>query len=76
MSKTVTFEWRDVLETPDDFELPVVYCTAKNKIGTLKNTYGMYGGDENTKHSNWYWLREKYYIKYWVYQKDLILWKK
>lgn len=72
MSKTVTFEWKDADIAPDDFELPVVYCTGNNKIASFKNTYGMYNGDESTKHSNWNWLREKYNVKYWVYQKDLL----
>ncbi len=72
MGKTVTFVWNDADIVPDNFELPVVYCTSNNKIASFKNTYGMYNGDESTKHSNWDWLREKYNVKYWVYQKDLI----
>lgn len=72
MGKTVTFVWNDADIVPDNFELPVVYCTKNNKISSFVHTYGMYGGDENTKHSNWEWVKEKYNIKYWVYQKDLI----
>lgn len=72
MSKTITFTWNDADIVPDNFELPVVYCTGNNKISTFKNTYGMYGRDESTKHSSQEWLREKYNVKYWTYQKDLI----
>ena len=72
MNKTITFVWNDADIVPDDFELPVIYLTINNKIGSFKNTYGLYGGDESTKHSNWDRLKEKYNIKYWIYQKDLL----
>lgn len=72
MSQTITFIWYDDIVAPADFEAPVVYCSSNNKIGTLKNTYAIIGGDTSKKHSNWEWLVEKYRIKCWTYQSDLL----
>ena len=72
----VTFRWNYATEAPTDFYKPVVYITKNNKIAVFKDTVSWTGGDakDKTKHySNWEWLREKYNIKYWVYQEDLLV---
>ena len=45
-----------------------------NKLCTLKDTVGWYGGkpDESPHFSNWEWYREKYHIRYWIYQSEVL----
>ena len=43
-----------------------------NKLGTFKNTVGCYGGDMSTAYNAWERLFEKYSVKYWVYQNEIL----
>ena len=71
---TVTkFRWVSASIEPSSIFEPIIYQTNNNKLGVFKNTCSMYNGDESTAHSNWYWLKNKYSIKYWTYQSELIL---
>lgn len=42
-------------------EEPLVYVTANGKMGTFKKTG-----------KNWRWYAEKYNVKYWAYQRDIV----
>lgn len=69
------FEWISADTAPDNWYEPVLYKTENGKLGVLKNTVGWYGGnskDKSQHHSEWDWLREKYNITFWVYQKYLL----
>lgn len=69
----LNINWRNAeVYNPTEIDIPIVYCTNKGKIGTLKNTYGMYNGDENTKHSIFDWYKKKYNIKWWIYQLEIL----
>ena len=66
-------EWRDAKDGgPSDMYAPILYCTTNNKLGTFKNTVGYYGGDVSTAHSDWEWLSNKYSVKYWTYQSEIL----
>lgn len=73
-------EWRDAKKDggPSDMYAPILYCTTNNKLGTFKNTVGyhgtvgIYGGDVIAAHSDWKWLSEKYSVKYWTYQSEIL----
>jgi hypothetical protein len=59
---TLTIEWKNAdVYCPELKNEPIVYCTAKRKIGTLKSV-------EN----HWDWLKEKYNIKWWCYQLRIV----
>ena len=58
----LTIEWKNAdVYSPELKNEPIVYCTAKKKIGTLKSV-------EN----HWDWLKEKYNIKWWCYQWRIV----
>ena len=70
----ICFDWVDASIAPDDWYAPILYVSANNKLCTLKDTVGWYGGkpDESPHFSNWEWYREKYHIKYWIYQSEVL----
>ena len=69
---TREIEWRDASEGPSNMNEPILYCTKNNKLGTFKNTVGCYGGDMSTAYNAWERLFEKYSVKYWVYQNEIL----
>ena len=42
-------------------EEPLVYVTANGKMGAFKKP-----------NKNWRWYAEKYNVKYWAYQRDIV----
>lgn len=42
-------------------EQPLVYVSANGKMGTFKKVG-----------KNWDWYAEKYHVKYWAYQRDIV----
>lgn len=71
----ITIEWCDAEISPMVWYEPVVYVTKSGKMGVFKDTVSWTGGDPKKTElhrSNWEWLREKYNIAYWAYQKDVI----
>lgn len=42
-------------------EQPLVYVSANGKMGTFKKV-----------DKNWRWYAEKYNVKYWAYQRDIV----
>jgi hypothetical protein len=55
-----TVMWMPISIDPGSASFPIVYCTNNGKLGTIKRV------------DNWKWLCEKYNIKYWTYQNDII----
>lgn len=63
------FTWKSFEETPSDVHEPILYMTVNNKLGVFKNTeQGMHPESSSLDR-----LKEKYNVKYWVYQKELVL---
>lgn len=65
-----SFEWRIANETPKDIEEPILCLTHNGKLLTFKNTKTIIS--PNTVKSVFGYLVEKYSIKLWVYQKELL----
>lgn len=65
-----SFEWRMANDTPRDIEEPILCLTDKGKLMTFKNTKTLIW--PNTVESGFGHLVEKYKIKLWVYQKELL----
>lgn len=67
---TKEFTWNTVNEIPRDIEEPIVCLTDNGKLMTFKNTKTLIC--PNKVESGFGHLVEKYSIKLWVYQKELI----
>lgn len=65
-----TFDWRMANDTPRDIEEPILCLTDNGKLMTFKNTKTLVW--PNTVESGFGHLVEKYKIKLWVYQKELL----
>lgn len=65
-----SFEWRMANDTPRDIEEPILCLTNNGKLITFKNTKTIIY--PNTVESGFGHLVEKYKIKLWVYQKELL----
>lgn len=58
----ITIEWKNAdVYFPESENDPIVYCTANKKIGTIKSVK-----------NHWNWLKEKYNIKWWCYQWEIV----
>lgn len=65
-----SFEWRMASETPRDIEEPILCLTENGKLITFKNTKTLI--QPNKVESGFGNLVEKYKIKLWTYQKELL----
>ena len=65
-----SFEWRMTTEIPRDIEEPILCLTDNGKLMTFKNTKTIIY--PNTTKSGFLNLAEKYKIRFWVYQKELL----
>lgn len=65
-----SFEWNTVNDIPRDIEEPILCLTDNGKLMTFKNTKTIIY--PNTAKSGFGHLVEKYKIKLWVYQKELL----
>ena len=65
-----SFEWRMATEIPRDIEEPILCLTDNGKLMTFKNTKTIIY--PNTTKSGFGHLVEKYKIRFWVYQKELL----
>lgn len=65
-----SFEWRMASETPRDIEEPILCLTDNGKLMTFKNTKTLIW--PNKVESGFGHLAEKYKIRFWVYQKELL----
>ena len=71
----ISFEWNSANFAPADWYAPILYISGNNKIGVLKDTVSWLGGewkDKSKHYSDWEWLKDKYNIKFWVYQSQLL----
>ena len=60
---SATINWRNAdVHCPKSENGPIVYCTTNKKVGTLKSV-----------RNQWEWLKEKYSIKWWCYQSEIVL---
>lgn len=57
-----TVQWMPVEIGPGSTEQSILYCTRNGKLGVFKE---LGNGD-------WKWLCEKYGIKYWTYQNEIV----
>lgn len=65
------FEWHDASWEPADIDEPVLAWTNNDKLVVFKNTKSYLCGNPNP-YSNWKWLRDKYNIKFWAYQTEVM----
>ena len=70
--KIVTFTCFDASIDPIHIDKPIICQTAKDNIMTFKDIKSYIQGDPEP-HSNWKWICDKYNIKQWAYQENLII---
>ena len=66
------FIWNPSSEEPTNIEAAVLVWTENNKLMTFKDTKTCLGGDIKNPFSGWNNLVDKYHIKYWVYQINVM----
>ena len=70
----IIFKWNTIDKVPKLLNEPILCLTKNEKLCVFNNTEGMYKERNHfIKYSNFNRLAEKYKVKYWVYQKDLII---
>jgi len=69
---TAHFNWNPASWEPMNIDLPILAWTNNDKLVVFKDTKTWLNGDTKNPISNWKWLREKYNIKFWVYQTAVI----
>ena len=69
---TAHFNWNPASWEPMNIDSPILAWTNNDKLVVLKDTKTWLNGDVKNPFSNWKWLREKYNIKFWVYQTAVI----
>ena len=58
----INIHWRNAeVYEPTETDLAIMYCSGNGKIGTLKSISHL-----------WNWYKEKYNIKWWVYQIEAL----
>ena len=69
---TAHFNWNDTNLEPENIEEPILVCTKNNKLIAFKDTMSYKNGDLSKPISVWKWMVDKYKIKFWVYQYEVI----
>ncbi len=76
----VEFIWNDAFDKPKDIKKPILGLTENNKLIVFKDTIGRkvdkrdgLGHYTYIEYSDWDRLVDKYNIKYWTYQNNLIV---
>ena len=69
---TAQFNWNPVSLTPINIDLPILALTNNDKLVVFKNSKSWLNGDVEHPFSNWKWMVDKYNIKFWVYQYEVI----
>lgn len=75
----VEFIWNDAFDKPKDIKKPILGLTENNKLIVFKDTISRKVKHDESGHytyveySNWDHLVNKYNIKYWTYQNNLIV---
>ena len=70
--KIVTFTWFNVTNEPIHIDKPIVCVTENDKLVVFKHTKTWLNGDTKHPFSGFKRLVDKYNIKYWAYQENLI----
>ena len=63
------FIWNSASLEPTAIDEPILAWTNNDKLLVFKNTKSFINGNP---YSNWKWLSDKYNIKFWVYQFEVI----
>lgn len=69
---TANFNWNPVSWTPMNIDLPILALTNNDKLVVFKNSKSWLNGDVQHPFSNWKWMVDKYNIKFWAYQYEVI----
>ena len=66
------FEWYDASCEPINIDLPILAWTNNDKLVVFKDTKTWLNGDTKHPFSGFKRLVEKYNIKFWVYQNEVL----
>lgn len=66
------FNWKPASREPMIIDLPILSWTNNDKLVVFKDTKTWLNGDTKNPFSNWKWMVEKYKIKFWAYQYEVI----
>lgn len=69
---TSNFAWNPIECAPKDINEPILALTNNNKLIVFKDTKTFLGGDIEHPFSDWKNIVDKYKIKLWVYQSEVI----
>jgi hypothetical protein len=69
---TAHFNWNPASWAPMNIDLPILACTNNDKLVVFKNSKSLLNGDVEHPFSNWKWMVDKYNIKFWAYQYEVI----
>ena len=69
---TARFNWNPTSLEPMNIDLPILACTNNDKLVVFKDTKSYLGGDTKHPISGFKRLVEKYNIKFWTYQYEVI----
>ena len=72
MNNIISFVWFNVTNEPIHIDKPIVCVTENDKLVVFKDTKTWLNGDTKHSFSGFKRLVEKYNIKYWAYQENLI----
>lgn len=69
---TANFNWNPASWAPMNIDLPILALTNNDKLVVFKNSKSWLNGDVQHPFSNWKWMVDKYNIKFWAYQYEVI----
>lgn len=69
---TAQFNWNPASWAPMNIDLPILALTNNDKLIVFKNSKSWLNGDTDHSFSNWKWMTDKYNIKFWAYQYEVI----
>lgn len=69
---TAHFNWYPASWAPMNIDLPILAWTNNDKLVVFKNSKSYLNGDVEHPFSNWKWMVDKYNIKFWAYQYEVI----
>ena len=69
---TAHFNWNPASWAPMNIDLPILALTNNDKLVVFKDTKTWLNGDVEHPFSNWKWMTDKYNIKFWAYQYEVI----
>ena len=69
---TAHFNWNPASWSPMNIDLPILALTNNDKLVVFKNSKSCLNGDVEHPFSNWKCMVDKYNIKFWAYQYEVI----